>query len=114
MVAKGDRIVVSSGHSLNLQAGEEQSHPSGKRYPARLDFRWEGEAGTIQLSLRRPELIEATSVLITLPAWKRALARLFVDPYYFRFNADLELSGNLGGQAVTERGQTLYEFMILH
>ena len=89
-------------------------HPSGKSYPLGLDFGWDGEAGSIQLCLRRPELIEATSVLITLPAWKRALARLFVNPYYFRFNADLELTANLGGERVTERGQALYELMILH
>jgi hypothetical protein len=49
-----------------------------------------------------------------LPAWKRALARLFVNPYYFRFNADLELRANLGGESVTERGRALYELMILH
>jgi hypothetical protein len=85
-----------------VQIGEQQPHPSGKSYPLGLDFRWEGEAGTIQLGLRRPELIEATSVLITLPAWKRALARLFVNRYYFRFNADLELTANLGGEAVIE------------
>jgi predicted secreted hydrolase len=113
MVAKGDRIVVGSGRALNVQTGEEQSHPSGKRYPLQLDFCWEGEAGTIHLGTRRPELIEATSVLITLPAWKRALARLFVNPYYFRFNADLELTANLGGESLTERGRALYELMIL-
>ncbi|MCI0396641.1 MAG: hypothetical protein L0332_00405 [Chloroflexi bacterium] len=114
MVAKGDQLVVSSGQPLNVQADEEQSHPSGKRYPRRLDFHWQGEAGTIHLGLRRPELIEAESVLITLPAWKRALARLFVNPYYFRFNADLELMANLAGEAVTEHGRALYELMILH
>jgi predicted secreted hydrolase len=114
MVAKGDQIVVSSGEPLNLQAAEEQVHPSGKRYPRQLDFHWQGEAGTIHLGLRRPELIEAASVLITLPVWKRVLARLFVNPYYFRFNADLEVTANLHGETVSEHGRALFELMILH
>ncbi len=40
--------------------------------------------------------------------------RLRVQRTYFRFNADLELTANLGGESVTARGQALYELLILH
>jgi predicted secreted hydrolase len=112
-LAKGDRLITDNRHALTLETGDEQTHPSGKRYPARLDYHWQTEEGTIHLALRQPQLIEAASLLETLPVWKRALARLVANPYLFRFNADLELSINLKDLKAQERGQALYDMMML-
>jgi hypothetical protein len=113
MLAKGDRIVTGDGHPLTLKTAEFQSHPSGKTYPRLLDFHWQANAGTVHLALRQPRLIEAVSMLTFLPAWQRWLAGLFVNPYYFRFNAEMELTIDLVGLVDGQHGQALYELMLL-
>lgn len=41
--------------------------------------------------------MEVVSMLTTLPPWKQRLARLFTNPYYFRFEADNRIACiNLG------------------
>jgi len=39
--------------------------------------------------------------------------RLFSNPYYFRFKADLELSIDMKDHQARERGPLLFEIMIL-
>jgi predicted secreted hydrolase len=114
LLAKGDRILAEDARPLTLQTGDEQTHPSGKTYAGRLDFDWQGSAGQVHLALRQPRLIEAISMLTYLPRWQQALARLFTNPYYFRFEADLELKIDLAGEHIVEHGPVLYELMILH
>lgn len=114
MLAKGDRILTGDGHPLTLQTAEFQEHPSGKRYPRKADFHWQAEAGTVHLTLRAPKIIEAISMLYFLPAWKKWLARRFVNPYYFRFNADLDLTVDFAGIRDTQHGTALFELMFLH
>jgi len=63
--------------------------------------------------LRQPQIIEATSLLLALPPWQRPLARLFANPYYFRFNADLSLEIELDGLRDVVSGPALYEIMML-
>lgn len=41
------------------------------------------------------------------------LLRLLANPYYFRFNAALELSLDLPGLQTVEKGRALYEIMLL-
>jgi hypothetical protein len=112
MLAKGERILIGDGRPLTLQTGDVARHRDGRRYPQRLDWRWQSDAGTVSLTLRDPQVIEAASLLGFLPAWKRRLARLVANPYYFRFNADLELEVNLGTPE-TVHGPALYEIMLL-
>ncbi len=114
MLAQGDRILIGDGQPLTLRLGEEEQHPSGKIYPRRLDLRWQTAEGIVNLALRRPQIIEASSILTYLPTWKRWLARLVANPYYFRFYADLELSVELAGTRTIEQGKALYELVILH
>lgn len=113
MLAKGNRIITGDGRPLTLTTAEFQNHPSSKTYPRLLDFHWRAEAGTVHLALRQPRLIEAISMLTFLPGWKRWLARLVVNPYYFRFNAELELTVDLAGLVDRQRGSALYEMMLL-
>lgn len=68
---------------------------------------------TIHLALRQPKLIEAVSLLGAFPSFKRRLLRLFANPYYFRFNAEMELRIDLGKIQAVEHGRALYEIMML-
>ncbi len=113
LLAQGDRILIGDGAPLTMEAREMQPHPSKKAYPNMLDFHWEAEEGSVHLALRNPRLLESASLLTDFPAWKRWLLRLFANPYYFRFNADLELRVDLPEVQAVESGSALYELMFL-
>ncbi|MBN2386906.1 MAG: hypothetical protein JXB85_07790 [Anaerolineales bacterium] len=113
LLAKGDRVLADDARCLTMQARDFVRHAGGRDYPREVDFVWKRGAERVQLALRAPQLIEAVSLLIGLPPLKREIAGLFVRPYYFRFNADLELSIDLGGIHAVERGPALYEIMML-
>jgi hypothetical protein len=114
LVAKKGRLLVEDARPLKLVTSGFVRHPGGHAYPLRLDFDWRQGQDRIHIALRKPQLIEATSLLGMLPAWQQKLAGLFVRPYYFRFNAGLALDISLGGKHRKEAGRALYEMMILH
>ncbi|RPH61578.1 MAG: hypothetical protein EHM81_03980, partial [Chloroflexi bacterium] len=113
LLAKGDQILTGDGAPLTMQANDFVAYSGGRAYPREVDFHWQSGKDTVHLSLRQPKLIEGTSLLISFPAWQRPLLRLFANPFYFRFNAEMELSINLNGLQDTRRGPTLFEIMIL-
>jgi hypothetical protein len=113
LLAKGDQVLADDAQFLIMQAGEVVQHPGGHAYPLSVNFLWTSGDQSVRLTLHEPQLIEATSLLAALPPFQRRLARLVSNPYYFRFNAKLELSINLGGLHDTQHGTALYELMIL-
>lgn len=113
LLAKGSEIITGNGAPFTMQTRDFIPHEGGYSYPREVDFNWKSGLESIQLQLRNPKIIEATSLLLMLPKWQRGFARLFANPYYFRFNADLELDIALEAFSATERGPALYEIMIL-
>ena len=113
MLAKGDQILTGDGSHLTLQTADWVAHPGGRSYPREVDFHWQNGPETIHLSLRQPQLIEGTSLLLSFPTWQRALIRPFANPFYFRFNAELTLSIHLNGLETSTHGPALFEIMIL-
>lgn len=113
MMARGGEIITGDGGPLRMQARRFEQHPGGRPYPLEVAFRWRKEGHEIDLSLRNPHLLEAADLLMTLPAWQRPVLRLFSKPYYYRFNADLDLRVTLPGLLAHERGNALFEIMIL-
>lgn len=113
MLAKGGHILTGDGNPLRLEKRDFVQHPGGRAYPHQLDFIWESEGRSVHLALRHPKLIEAASLLNLFPAWKQKVLRLFTNPYYFRFNADLELTIDFDETQAHERGTALYEIMML-
>lgn len=113
MLAKGNEILIGDSELFTMQALDFVSHPSGRGYPREVDFQWKNGNESIQLRLRQPKVIEATSLLLLLPKWQQWIAKLFSNPYYFRFNVELELDINLNKIKAKEHGPALYEIMIL-
>lgn len=113
MLARGNEIIADDPRPLTMQARDFVRHAEGRGYPRAVDFHWQRGRDTVGLALRNPRPIEAVSLLLLFPPWKRRLLRLFTNPYYFRFNADLELHVNLGRLKTVERGRAIYEIMIL-
>jgi hypothetical protein len=113
MLAKGSEIMIGDGAPLSMQTGDFVQYPGGRKYPKEVDIHWQKDEETVHLTLRNPRVIEAVNLLMAFPAWQRPLLRLFSSPYYFRFNADLEMSINVNNIKTIERGKTLFEIMIL-
>ena len=96
-----------------MQARDFVHHPGGRKYPRAVDFIWSRGRDQIRLELRKQKLIEGVSLLLALPPSKRALARLFANPYYFRFNTEMDLQIDIGDLHDSLRGPALYEIMML-
>ena len=113
LLAKGDQVLAEDARLLTMQAGQLIQHPGGRAYPRTVDFEYGSGEQKIHLALRAPRLIEATSLLGALPPLKRKLARLVANPYYFRFNAEMELTIDLPHLHDVQHGNALYELMML-
>jgi predicted secreted hydrolase len=113
LIAQGERILTGNGRPLTLQTGDFRAHPGGRSYPEQLSFNWQQGDEFVRLRLCHPQIIESTSLLSMLTPWKRRLARLVANPYYFRFNSELDLEVHLGGVEASVSGAALYELMLL-
>lgn len=113
MLARGNEILIGDGAPLSVEDQDFIADPGGRSYPEGLDLNWEKAQEKVRLKLRRPELIDSFSLLELLPAWQRIIGKLLSNPYYFRFNADLDLNLELSSGQASERGKALYELMLL-
>jgi hypothetical protein len=113
LLAKGERVLADDARCLSMEKRDLVTHPGGREYPRKMDFTWKRGNEQVRLRLRDPQPIEAVSLLFAFPPWKRRIARLFANPYYFRFNATLELEIELDGVRDQVRGPALYEIMML-
>lgn len=114
MLARDGQVLIEDGTPLTLEASAYAEHPTGTRYPSTLTFDWRGDAGSIRLAITNPAVIESDSLLATLPAWKRHLVRLFINPYFLRFNADATPTLELAEAQGTYTGTVLYEIAAFH
>jgi len=113
LLAKGTEVLIGDGEPLKLEISDFTNHSSGHKYPNKLVFKWINGDDKVIITLKNPKIIEATSLLSAFPKWKQIIARIFVNPYYFRFNAQIELEINYGDIKTVKTGTTLYELMQL-
>ncbi|MCK5811676.1 MAG: hypothetical protein KAG94_02145 [Clostridiales bacterium] len=113
MLAKGDKILTGNGVPLKLKTTDFTKYSSGRKYPNKLVFSWELEGNTIDITLNNPKVIEAASLLSSFPKWKQKILRLFVNPYYFRFESKMDLKIDFGDIKAHKKGLVLYELMQL-
>jgi hypothetical protein len=113
LLAKGEQVLADDARCFTMQARDFVHHAGGRAYPREVDFLFSRGSDRVRLALREQELIEAVSLLGALPPVTRRLARLFANPYYFRFNTSLDLEIDLDGLRDAVRGPALYEIMML-
>jgi hypothetical protein len=113
MLAHGDQILTGDGTPLTVDELDFQADPGGRSYPLGLNFCWDNGSEQINLKLRDPKLIESFCLLELLPVWQRLLGSIFFNPYYFRFNTDIDLEINLHNHQAREQGKAIYEIMLL-
>ncbi|MCX5974367.1 MAG: hypothetical protein NTU59_06830 [Coprothermobacterota bacterium] len=114
-LAKGDKILVGDGLPLSLITDEfVKDEASGRSYPTKLDFDWHREKyGSVHLTIRNPQIIGTLDLLDSVPRWERPLIRLFSNPHYFDFDADIILTVDLQQEQSQVNGRTIYELMLL-
>ena len=113
-LAKGEEILTDDGLPLHLVTADFIKGPGDRSYPTRLDFTWEAEEGSVRMAIRNPKLLEAIDGLGDTPARQSALIQLITSPYYYDFEADLELDVDLKGVKAHEQGRVIYEQMLFH
>jgi predicted secreted hydrolase len=111
-LSQGDRILTDDGLPLRLETSGSAEGPGGQTYPTRLDWSWRTDEGSVRLTITEPRLIESIDMTEDMPGWKRPLVHAFANPYYYDFDADLELEVDLGGVKATEHGRTVFEKMM--
>jgi hypothetical protein len=113
MFAKGDVLLTGDGSRLTVREEDMRTHESGKNYPGRLIFNWKDGDDSIDITLTNPEIIDARNLLTNFSWLKRTIARLIVNPYYFRFKADTEISIDFKGMKESRNENTIFESMML-
>jgi len=113
MFSKGKKLLTGDGSYLTVTGGNHTVHAGGKSYPEKLNFKWKNGKDLIDIMITNPEVIEARSLLLGFSFLKRKLARLFVNPFYFRWNADTKIRIDFGKIHDKKKLKSLYESMML-
>lgn len=113
MLMKDGELLTGDGSALVMKGDDFVQHPEGHSYPRKIDFYWNKDGNKVHIALRNPKVIEAVTLLGSIPMWKRKLIRLFANPYYFRFQADMGLTVDFEGIHDHLDGEVLYELMLL-
>ncbi|HTV92748.1 MAG TPA: hypothetical protein VMG98_08530 [Verrucomicrobiae bacterium] len=102
LVARDTSILLGDfgqGIPLTLREADFATGPGDRSYPKALDFDWAGAQGRVYLALREPKFIE----------WFPVGAG-----WYYRWKSELELTVDLDGTHVVDRGIAIYERLLLH
>jgi hypothetical protein len=113
MFARGDKLLTGDGSKLAVSEKDMIRHETGKLYPGILNFNWKDGSDSIVITLSNPDLIDARNLLAGFPWLKRTIARLIVNPYYFRFNAETEIRIDFKGIRDSRKEKAIYECMML-
>ncbi|OFW58313.1 MAG: hypothetical protein A2W01_08540 [Candidatus Solincola sediminis] len=111
-LAKGDTILTDDSLPLRLETADPVDGPGGQSYPTRLDWSWETEEGSVDIALRNPRLMVDLDLVADFPGWVKPFIHLIANPYYYDFDAELELSVDLGGVKEKVKGRTVFEKMM--
>ncbi len=109
-LANGRKILVSSNRIDAFKTGNWRVHRCGREYPGsiHISFRSNYEKN-VEITIDKPRIIEAMSLISGIPPVLRGLVKLFVNPCYFRFRANYTLKIGLE----TLSGKGIFEMMLL-
>lgn len=112
-LAKKDKILSDYAFKMTLKASKWKTHLSGRDYPEKISINVNQKNGTIKLELSDPTIIEARSLIDNLPGFIQFFIKLFTNPYYFRFNAKMNLQLRINGISAQKQGSGIFEMMLL-
>jgi len=112
LLAKGDTVITDDMLPLRLETTGNVAGPGHQHYPSQLDWAWHTDEGSVTMRVTNPEMIEALEMPKARHGIAHAVLSAFEHPMYYDFNADMELSIDLGGIKETIKGRTLFEKMM--
>jgi len=112
MLAKEEKIVLSTGEYDLLQEEFQYDDKAENNYPQILKFKLP-EGNEIALSVQN--IIDSGNLLFELSPILRFIAKniLKLKPSYFRFNSKFNLNINFEGKTYSEQGTTLHEMVLV-
>jgi hypothetical protein len=112
MLAKEEKIVLSTGEYDLLQEEFQYDDKAENNYPQILKFKIP-ERQEIVFSVQN--IIDSGNLLFELSPLLRFIAKnlLKLKPSYFRFNSKFEVNINYEGKTYREQGTTLHEMVIV-
>lgn len=114
-LAKKDKILLEDANHLEVSKIDiNPVKPKKGHLPNNLSFNLIGRELGVEIDLSKPKLIESRDPISDEGKLKQKITRLFSTPLYVRFNADLNLKLTEDGKEKAEKGNGLYEIMILH
>jgi len=110
MLAKGEKIILSTGEYDLLQENFKYDDKAENNYPQILNFKIP-EGHEITLSVQN--IIDSGNLLFELSPLLRFIAKnlLKLKPSYFRFNSKFNVNINYEGNNYKEQGTTLHEMV---
>jgi len=105
MLAEDDRIMISGAEGLDLTTREYTT--DDPPYPQELLLSVEHEGTLVTLEMLDPEILEREDLLSSMSPPVRWFLKLFMDPWYLRFQADTALTI----EDYTAENETIYELM---
>ncbi|MBN1288547.1 MAG: hypothetical protein JXA49_02795 [Actinobacteria bacterium] len=113
-LARENEILTGDGLPMTLTTSDFVEGPGGRYYPEKLDLSWHAEEGTVRITIRNPKLIESLDMLKDVKWFLKPLVHVVTDPYYYDFDAEMELEVDIKGIKASERGRVIYEQMLFH
>lgn len=115
MLARGDRVVLSTGEVELERSGFVFDEAANRDYPSNVSLT---VPGRVRLGLRVRDVIDAHDFVDDLPVVRSRLVKPLVNrlvgrPGYFRFDSEYELEAELEGRRHERSGRTLHEMVAL-
>ncbi len=116
MMAKDDKILLADPSQYAVTTGVlvKDSAQFGRKSPEKLFINAESEDIKVDLVFSNPKIIDRTDVIGDLKLnWLTSWLRPYFNPWYLRFDSDIDGQIMMKGSADTFHGKALYEMMIL-
>jgi hypothetical protein len=108
----GPKVVLADNH-CDVKAIGDVKHKDGRHYPEKMIWHCHKASSSAEITITQPQIIEARSLLEDFPHFIQIIAKWIVNPYYFRFRANMTIKVDLGETHEIVNGEGLYELMLL-
>jgi predicted secreted hydrolase len=112
-LARGEEVLFGDKFEMTIETSKWVMHEGGREYPEDLVIKVKEGRKTAQIVLSQPVLVQAGSLIESLPRFTRFIAGLFSRPYYFRFRSRFMLLLDIEGVHIEKQGTGLFEMMLL-
>ncbi|MCK5200549.1 MAG: hypothetical protein KAR21_19475 [Spirochaetales bacterium] len=112
-LAKGNEILSSREFDFTFTPSKWLRHSGGRDYPEEITMNVVQKDMQTKINITDPVFIEARDLLENQPWLVKNLSSLFINPYYFRFNADFHLRIENSTHTVEKSGNGIFEMMLL-